>query len=73
MEQITILVDNKEHVNLLSGLLNALDFVKSIQIDTVEIDSEEQDSEDDFFALAGIWKDREVDLATIRAKAWPRQ
>ncbi len=26
---------------------------------------------DDFFDCAGIWEDREIDQASIRAKAWP--
>jgi len=28
---------------------------------------------DDFFDCAGIWESREIDQATIRAKAWPDQ
>ena len=28
---------------------------------------------DDFFNCAGIWENRDIDQATIRAKAWPEQ
>ena len=28
-------------------------------------------SGDDFFDCAGIWEDRDIDQAAIRAKAWP--
>lgn len=76
MEQITILVENKEKVSLLSALLRALDFVKSVQVDTVEPDATEinkKNTDVDFFSFAGIWKDRDIDLATIRVQAWPRQ
>ena len=27
----------------------------------------------DFFSMAGLWEGREVTLASIRQKAWPRQ
>lgn len=81
MEQITILVENKEKVTLLSTLLKALDFVKSVKVDTVEVDVNdapaqevyENDADTDFFSVAGIWKNRDIDLATIRKQAWPRQ
>lgn len=76
MEQITILVENKEKVSLLSALLKALDFVKSVRVDTIETDAEkisERDSGSDFFSLSGIWKDRDIELTTIRAQVWPRQ
>lgn len=81
MEQITILVENKENVTLLSTLLKALDFVKSVKVDTVEVDVNntpaqevhENDADTDFFAVAGIWKHRDIDLAAIRKQAWPRQ
>ncbi|MEM7124810.1 MAG: hypothetical protein AAF702_00700 [Chloroflexota bacterium] len=79
MKQITIFIENKEKVKLLSSLLNALDFVKSVRIDTVEIDRVEADTEEtnqedsnaDFFALAGIWNNRDIDLSMIRTQAWP--
>ncbi len=30
-------------------------------------------AKDDFFAMAGIWKDRDIDQASIRQAAWPSQ
>ena len=30
-------------------------------------------SDNDFFDCAGIWKERDIDQAAIRAKAWPDQ
>ena len=28
---------------------------------------------DDFFDLVGIWKDRDIDINTIRNRAWPKR
>lgn len=30
-----------------------------------------EDEENDFFALAGLWKGRDIDQASLRKKAWP--
>lgn len=30
-------------------------------------------SQDDFFDLVGIWKDRDIDINTIRNRAWPKR
>ena len=29
--------------------------------------------QDDFFDLVGIWKDRDIDINTIRNRAWPKR
>lgn len=76
MEQITIIVESKEKTSLLFKLLKALDFVKSVQVDTIETDTEEFNDKGidaEFFSVSGIWKDRDIDLTTIRAQTWPRQ
>lgn len=76
MEQITIQVQDKEKAKILLELLAALDFVSSIK--TTELKDQEQDLtqpevSSDFFAMAGLWAEREISLETIRQKAWPRQ
>jgi hypothetical protein len=38
--------------------------------DTVEQSADVSVSPIDFFDCAGIWKNREIDLESIRAKAW---
>jgi hypothetical protein len=71
MEQIVIRVQNKQKAQLLSELLQSLDFVDMVT--TEYQDNGTKETEADFFALAGIWEDRQIDLSTIRQKAWPRQ
>lgn len=38
--------------------------------DTTELSANESMSEADFFNCAGIWEDRDINQASIRAKAW---
>ena len=75
MEQIVIHVKDKKKAKALLELLKALDFVESVDLsleDEVE-SGEATEGTRDFFALAGIWKGREIDLGSIRQQAWPRQ
>jgi hypothetical protein len=38
--------------------------------DTTELSAHESMSEADFFNCAGIWENRDINLESIRAKAW---
>jgi hypothetical protein len=71
MEQIVIHVRNKEKAALLFKLLRSLDFVEAIETSEETVQTETAD--DEFFALAGIWADREVNQTYLRRQAWPRQ
>ncbi|MFN8446505.1 MAG: hypothetical protein U0175_37285 [Caldilineaceae bacterium] len=76
MEEITILIKDKNKANLLTSFLQALDFVTSVRVTHKKNGkhiSASQKRDNDFFAVAGLWKDRNIDLQTIRSKAWPRQ
>ncbi len=76
MEQIVIQVRDKEKAKVLFELLTALDFVDSVktsEAEEVERKATVREEAADFFALAGLWQDREVTLESIRQKAWPRQ
>lgn len=76
MEQIVIQVKDKKKAQMLRDLLNSLDFVDSVQItETTGIEKDQTTDEKtvDFFSMAGLWSDREIDLTSIRQKAWPRQ
>ena len=72
MTQILIHIHNNEKVSLLLELLRSLDFVESVEVGSSS-SNQATSTDDDFFALAGIWQDREIDLATLRQSAWPRQ
>lgn len=75
MERILISVRDKAKAQLLLELLRSLDFVESVD----EQSTEETVSQDslpksvDFFRLAGLWEGREINLSSIRQRAWPRQ
>lgn len=71
MEQIIIQVSNKEKASLLFKLLRSLDFVEAIE--TSQETHQPETTDDEFFALAGIWADRQIDQASLRQQAWPRQ
>ena len=71
MEQIVIQVQDKQKARLLSELLQSLDFVETVT--TAHQESGDVETEDEFFALAGIWEDRQIDLDSLRQKAWPIQ
>ena len=76
MEQIVIQVSDKEKADILFELLNSLDFVDFVSSrveKNVETSTIAGKKTLDFFSLAGLWKNREVDSELIRKKAWPRQ
>jgi hypothetical protein len=73
MEQIIVQVRDKEKAKILLELLAALDFVHSVKTNYAEEKTESQDEPLDFFALAGLWQDRDVSQEVIRKEAWPRQ
>lgn len=71
MEQIVIHVRDEEKAAQLFKVLRSLDFVESIETSKEALKSETAD--DEFFALAGIWADRQIDQNSLRQQAWPRQ
>lgn len=69
------MVKNEEKARMLSELLQALDFVTEVKFNQIgQLPASEENGEKaDFFALAGIWEDRQIELEDIRRQAWPRQ
>lgn len=77
MEQITILIRDHQKARSLLDLLQSLDFVSILDIEDVEPSTPELEGgasrEEEFFSAAGIWKDREITVESLRAEAWPRR
>lgn len=75
MEQIVIGLEDKEKAKMLLDLLNSLNFVKFAKSNSMSElrENENIDEEDEFFSFAGLWEDRDISLASLRQKAWPRQ
>ena len=72
MEQITIRIKDKKKARTLVDFLKTLDFVEKVSSsDLPNLDDDKKTQEDDFFALAGLWAERDVSLKSIREKAWP--
>jgi len=67
---ITLRVKNKSKFDRLLALIRDLDYVEILKKDQGDMDKKV--SSDDFFALAGIWKDRNISAKELREKAWPK-
>ena len=71
MEQITIQVKNKQKAQALINFLKNLDFIDDVITKNPPLQTIPKISDDDFFAMAGIWAGRNITLDSIRHKAWP--
>ncbi len=67
---ITLKVKDKAKFNRLLSLINDLDYVEVVKKDQAK--KEKATAGDDFFALAGMWKNRNITQSELRSRAWPR-
>ncbi len=73
MDTITLKIKNKRKLNHFLAFLKDLDFVEVLQ-DPLSVErNEAATDEDNFFALAGMWEDRDITAEELREKAWPRK
>lgn len=76
METIILKIKNKKKLDHFLAFIKDLDFVEVLQ-DTQtskqEVKQAKQGKSNDFFALAGIWENRDIDADDLRAKAWPKK
>ncbi|MGK7933680.1 MAG: hypothetical protein AB4041_19925 [Microcystaceae cyanobacterium] len=72
MKQLVIQITDTEKAEMLSKILASLDFVEAVKI--TEDQPITSETEEDFFALAGLWENREnLSIDTIRQTAWKEQ
>ena len=76
-EQILLTVADQSKLDLVMELLSHFDLVRAERIKVrpvaaVETAPEPAGTEADFWALAGIWKDRDIDAKELRQRAWKR-
>jgi hypothetical protein len=72
MEQIVIKVKDRKKAQSLVDFLRSLDYIESVtEKEISETTSHGAESEEDFFALAGLWAGRDISLKSIREQAWP--
>ncbi len=69
MEQLIVRVADKQKAEMLSKILSALDFVNSVEL-MEDKTTTPNNNEQDFFALAGLWENRNVTTESIRQEAW---
>jgi transcription elongation factor len=68
MKQLIVHISDSKKAETLSKILTALDFVNSVEI--IEDKTILSDNEQDFFALAGLWENRNITPKSIREAAW---
>lgn len=67
MQKITLTIKDDNKVNFLMELLKQFDFIE------INKSGEKKDDDYNFFASAGLWKNREIDAEQLRRKAWQRK
>ena len=84
-EQIVLTIDDQSKVDLVMELLSHFDLVRARreQLPPALTITDEPESEPstasaggsdaDLWALAGIWKDRDIDADQLRRQAWERR
>lgn len=68
MQQLLVKVANQEKAQMLLNLLKSLDFIESVE--TIPDPVSNSQNEADFFALAGLWENRDLTTDSIRQEAW---
>jgi len=68
MEQLIIQVENQAKAKMLSEILSALDFVSSVEV--IKKTAVKSEGKEDFFALAGLWENRNITAESVRQEAW---
>jgi hypothetical protein len=71
MEQITIRIRDRKKAQTLIDFLKTLDFVEAISEKELPEEASAVNEEKEFFAIAGLWEERDISLKTIREQAWP--
>lgn len=73
MEQITIQISDRRKARALKDFLKSLDYVEKVSTANLRRPISVRAKKADFFAMAGVWADRDITLETLRQNAWPRR
>jgi hypothetical protein len=71
MEKIVLTVKDKGKLSFLMELLKELDFIE-VQQPSLKSTPAATKEDYDFFASAGLWKNKNIDAKELREKAWKR-
>jgi len=74
MEVITVQVRDKKRARILLDLLQSLDFVNSVKLESEEATAEEVSNQEEppVHEVFGIWKDTDITAQALRVRAWAR-
>lgn len=67
MQKITLNIKDDKKINFLMELLRQFDFIE------IQNSTQYQNDNYNFFASAGLWKDRDIDGEELRRQAWQRK
>lgn len=72
---ITINIKNKKALSILKSLedINFIEVEGQVNNASTEKKDKHKTDKNAFFALQGLWKNRDVDIDVIRNKAWKRK
>lgn len=75
MSTITLKIENKKKLDHFLAFVKDLDFVEVVSKTETGTDKqiEISSAKKDFFALAGMWEDRDISANELRYKAWPKK
>jgi len=73
MSEIVVHIQDRTKIGFLVELLTSFDVVDGVDA-SHEISSDVVNNDSsDFFSLAGIWYDRDIDIETLRSQGWSRR
>ena len=72
METITLKITNKRKFQHFLNFIKDLDYVEVLGKEPTK-KKKNTLTENDFFALAGMWENRNISAEDLRAKAWPKR
>ena len=69
MEKITLRIKDETKLSFFLKLISQLDFV---EVEKASPERKSTTKKYDFFASAGLWKNRSIDAGELRKNAWKR-
>lgn len=66
MKKVTLTIKDDRKINFLMELLAQFDFIE------IQESRQKENRNYDFFASAGLWKNRKVTAEQLRKRAWQR-
>ncbi|MCK5103137.1 MAG: hypothetical protein KAR17_09985 [Cyclobacteriaceae bacterium] len=72
METVTLKIKNKSKFQHFLTFIKDLDYVEVLKKEPVK-KKKNTAEENDFFALAGMWENRDISAEDLRSKAWPKR